>query len=98
MTTAGNILSALFDEQFVKKAEGYSKLHNSWEEITSRNGLPSAAAHSRIKELNKGILYIEIDHPGWKQIIQTKQSQILNDYCRSFPNLDISGISLILRS
>lgn len=96
MKTAGNLLSTLFDEQFVIKAKGYSKLHNSWEIITARNGIPAAAAHSRIKELDKGILLIETDHPGWKQILQTKQSELLNDYRRSFPELDISGISLML--
>jgi len=94
--TAGTILSALFDEKFMKKAQGYSKLHNSWEEITTKNGIAAAAAHSRIKELNKGILLIETDHPGWKQILQTKQSQLLDDYRTRFPDLEIFGISLIL--
>ena len=37
-----------------------------------------------------------MDHPGWKQILQTKQSKLLNDFRIRFPELDISGISLIL--
>ncbi|MCL2185011.1 MAG: DUF721 domain-containing protein [Treponema sp.] len=98
MKTAGDILSALFDERFMKKAQGYSKLFDSWEDITAKNGIASAAAHSRIKDLNKGILLVEMDHPGWKQILQTKQSKLLNDFRRRFPDLDISGISLMLGS
>jgi len=98
MKTAGNILSELFDEQFMRKAEGASKLFDSWEEITEKNGIAAAAAHSRIKNLDKGILLVEMDHPGWKQILQTKQSKILNDFRRRFPELDISGISLMLGS
>jgi hypothetical protein len=98
MKTAGNILSALFDEQFMKKAEGVSKLFDSWEEITEKNGIAAAAAHSRIKDLDRGILLVEMDHPGWKQILQTKQSKLLNNYRRRFPELDISGISLMLGS
>jgi hypothetical protein len=96
MKTAGNILSALFDEQFMKKAEGVSKLFDSWTDITEKNGIAAAAAHSRIKDLDRGILLVEMDHPGWKQILQTKQSKLLNDFRRRFPELDISGISLML--
>jgi len=96
MKTAGDILSALFDERFMKKAQGYSKLFDSWTDITAKNGIAAAADHSRIKDLDKGILLVEMDHPGWKQIIQTKQTKLLNDFRIRFPELDISGISLML--
>jgi len=96
MNTAGNILSALFDEQFMKKAKTYSKFFDSWKDITEKNGIAAAADHSQIKDLDRGILLIEIDHPGWKQILQTKQSKLLNDFRRRFPELGISGISLML--
>ncbi len=97
MKTAGDIISALFDERFVKKAQGFSKFFDSWADITEKNGIASAADHSKIKELDKGIVLIEIDHPGWKQILQTKQSKLLNDFRYRFPELEISGISLILK-
>jgi len=96
MKTAGDILSALFDEQFAEKAHGYTNLFNSWADITAKNGISAAADHSRIKELEKGIVLIEMDHPGWKQILQTKQSKLLHDFRYRFPKLDIKGISLIL--
>jgi len=96
MKTAGDILSNLFDEGFIKKAQGYSKLFDSWTDVTEKNGIAAAAAHSRIKDIDRGILLVETDHPGWKQIIQTKQSKILNDYRIRFPELNISGISLML--
>jgi hypothetical protein len=96
MKTAGDILSALFDEQFMKKAQKYSKFFDSWKDITAKNGIAAAADHSHIKDLDRGILMIEMDHPGWKQILQTKQSKLLNDFRIRFPELDISGISLIL--
>jgi len=98
MKTAGDILSALFDERFMQKAQGYSRLFASWTDITAKNGLASAADHSRIKDLDRGILFIEMDHPGWKQILQTKQTKFLNDFRMRFPELNISGISLILGS
>jgi len=96
MKTVGAILSSFIDEGFVKKAKGYSNLFDSWEDISAKNGIAAAAAHSRIIELDKGILLIETDHPGWKQILQTKQSKLLNDFHIRFPDMDISGISFIL--
>jgi len=96
MKTAGDILSVLFDERFMNKAQGYSKLFDSWTDITAKNGIAAAAAHSRIKDMDRGILLVETDHPGWKQIIQTKQAKLLNDFRRRFPELGLSGISLML--
>jgi len=96
MKTAGNVLSVLFDEQFMNKANECSKLFDSWQEITAKNGIAAAAAHSRIKDLDRGILLVEMDHPGWKQILQTKQAGLLNDFRRRFPDMGISGISLML--
>ena len=96
MKTAGDILSALFDEGFVKKAQGYSNLFDSWADITAKNGIAAAADHSRIKDLDRGVLLVEMDHPGWKQILQTKQAKLLNDFRRRFPEMDICGISLML--
>ena len=98
MKTAGSILSALFDEGFMKKAHGYSKFYNSWKDITEKNGIAAAGDHSRIKDFDKGIVIIEIDHPGWKQILQTKQSKLLNDFRYRFPDLNIEGLSLMLGS
>jgi len=98
MKTAGDILSELFDERFMKKAQGFSKLFDSWADITAKNGIAAASDHSRIRELDRGILVVETDHPGWKQILQTKQSKLLNDFRIRFPDMDISGISLMLGS
>ncbi|MDR0323662.1 MAG: DUF721 domain-containing protein [Treponema sp.] len=96
MKKAGDILSALFDEQFLNKAQEYSTLFDSWEDITAKNGIAAAAAHSRIKDLDRGILLVETDHPGWKQILQTKQTKLLNDFRRRFPDMGISALSLML--
>ena len=96
MKTAGDVLSKLFDEGFVKKAHYYSKLFDSWQDITEKNGITAASAHSCVKELKNGILYIEMDHPAWKQLLQTKQSKLLNDFRIRFPNMGIIGISLML--
>jgi predicted nucleic acid-binding Zn ribbon protein len=96
MKRAGDVLSAIFDERLMNKAKSYSAFFAFWAEAVQKNGIAAAADHSRIKELDQGILLIETDHPGWKQILQTKQGRLLNDFRRRFPELEISAISLML--
>jgi len=96
MKTIRDVLSILFDEHFVKKAQGYSELFESWKDIAEKNRIAAAADHCRIKDLDRGILLVETDHPGWKQLLQTKQSKLLNDFRIRFPEQNISGISFML--
>jgi hypothetical protein len=37
-----------------------------------------------------------VDHPGWKQILQTKESKLMHDFRYRFPDMGISGISIVL--
>jgi hypothetical protein len=96
MKTAGELLAVFFDKSLVEKAQGYSNLFSCWAEITEKNEIPSAAAHSRIVELERAVLLVEADHPGWIQILQTKQVQLLKTVIRRFPDLVIRGISFRL--
>jgi hypothetical protein len=96
MKRAGDIFSALFDEAMMAKADGYSSFHSCWKDLVEKNGIATAASHTRIKSLEKGLVWIEVDHPGWKQDLQTKESKLLSDFRRRFPELDISGIAIVL--
>ena len=96
MKRAGEVFSAIFDEGMMQKADGYSAFVSCWKDLTEKNGIAAAAAHSRISSLDRGLVWIEVDHPGWKQILQTKESKLLSDFRYRFPELDISGISIVL--
>ena len=96
MKRAGEIFSVLFDEGQMQQAEGYSSFVSCWKDLMEKNGIAAAAAHSRIKSLDRGLVWIEVDHPGWKQILQTKESKLLHDFSYRFPEMGISGISIIL--
>jgi hypothetical protein len=96
MKKAGELLSVFFNKNLAEKAQGYSNLFSCWDLITEKTGIPSAAAHSRIVELERAVLLVEADHPGWIQILQTKQTYLLKAVIRRFPNLEIRGISFRL--
>ncbi len=92
MKKAGDLLGAFFDERVLNAARGYSELFSAWRSLVGEQ----IAAHSRIAELDKSILVVEADHPGWMQILQTKQASILEGARKRFPELSISGISFRL--
>jgi hypothetical protein len=100
MRKAGDVLSSLFSEQFdsqlLKDARYYSGFFSAWAALTEEAGVAAAVAHSRVADLDQGLLVIEVDHPGWKQILLTKQRQLLGVVQRRFPDLKIRGISFWL--
>jgi hypothetical protein len=96
MKKAGDLLSYFFDEKSLTKVQGYSKLFTSWVAILKAYKIPAAGDHSRIVELERHVLLIEADHPGWIQILQTKQRELLSQFQHRFPDLAITGISFRL--
>jgi hypothetical protein len=96
MKKVGDILSAFFDEDTLRKARGYGDLFSSWGSMTAKCGIPQAAAHSRITGLEKSLLLVEADHPGWVQILQTKQKELLEEVQNRFPGFFTTGIVLRL--
>jgi predicted nucleic acid-binding Zn ribbon protein len=98
MTKIGDILGAFFDSATLQKAKGYGKLFapSAWETLTTTCGLAAAASHSRIATLERSVLQIETDHPGWIQLLQTKQKELLEQLQRHYPELNIQGIAFML--
>jgi hypothetical protein len=110
MRKAGDIISLLFKqrfgEDFVDNARYSAELFNSWEKTVCQvwpkgddqknEDIPAAAVHSRIKELERGVLIVEADHPGWIQILQTKQAELLQAIQYRYPKQDIRGIAFRL--
>ncbi|GAB1482302.1 hypothetical protein MASR2M78_11170 [Treponema sp.] len=92
MKKAGDLLNAFFDEQTLTKAGAYSELFSAWRSLVNER----IAAHSKIVELERDILIVEADHPGWIQVLQFKQADILKAAQKRFPDLSIHGISLRL--
>lgn len=92
MKKAGDLLNAFFDRNFVEKANDYAKLFSAWEKIAGNH----AAAHSRILELDKGILQIAVDHPGWIQVLQMDRENCLSKARLLFPQMEIHGMVFFL--
>ncbi|HOZ71663.1 MAG TPA: DciA family protein [Spirochaetales bacterium] len=89
---ASDLLGALLSPEAAAKADTWSKFFSFWNRAAGEN----LAAHSRPVDLRNGIVFVEATHPGWIQLLQMRQTQILATIRRSFPDLEVSGIAFRL--
>lgn len=82
------LLSAFFDKKRFEEGGRYAELHSAWRSIVGDR----YAAHSWPDDVSKGILYVEVEHPGWIQLLQFRQAGILESVKRSYPELKLKSI------
>jgi hypothetical protein len=83
-----SLLSSFFNEDKLRRGEEASSFFSSWPSFVG----PRLAAHSRVADVDKGLLVVEAEHPGWIQLLQLRQSSILEEVARRFPELGLRGI------
>ena len=83
-----SLLSSFFDEDKLRRGECFTDFFSSWPRIVGAR----LAAHSRVADVDKGLLVVEAEHPGWIQLLQLRQSEILEDVSKHYPELGLKGI------
>jgi hypothetical protein len=83
-----SLLSTFFDADKLRRGERYSDFYSSWPRIVGTR----LAAHSHVADVDKGLLVVEAEHPGWIQLLQVRQSSILGEVSKCFPELGLKGI------
>jgi hypothetical protein len=54
------------------------------------------ACHSRIAYIKNNILFVEIDHQGWRQILQTVQKKLITLINKKYPDISLNSIAFLL--
>ena len=85
MDKAGDILKEFFSFYNLEGGEKYASLLSSWRKIAGDD----IASHSRVADLRGGALIVEVDHPGWMQLLQIKHDEILGKLSTTYPGLGI---------
>jgi hypothetical protein len=90
----------IIDEAFINKRQSETEeiedsMFNDGE-VKNRINARKLHDHSRVREFDRQRLVVETDHPGWIQILQYKQYQLLAAAQQKFPNLSIKRISFVL--
>ena len=92
MKKADEILSTFFRMYNLEDGAEYVSFFESWQEIVGVD----MASHSRVADIRNGAAIIELDHPGWMQMFQMKEKEILRRIQKRFPDLDVKSFSLQL--
>jgi len=89
----GDFISQLFPAQG-NDIEKWIPMFKKWKSIVGE-GLD---CHSRAREINKGMLLVDVDHPAWMNLFQMNQEKILDKLKKNFPEFKIISIRLRLVS
>lgn len=94
MKKAGDLLNSFFNEVQVKEGKAYNDFHSKWKDIAGEK----ISNNSTIKDVDSGYLIVEIDHPGWKQLISLKEKQIIWKINKQFPELSVKKIKFSFKN
>jgi hypothetical protein len=85
-------------EAFMKRGnkkndeDGFSRGVLENDRITAQK----AACHSKVSYIKNNVLYIEIHHQGWAQILQTIQSGILSIINKRYSDVSVNAVAFLL--
>jgi len=86
---ASDILAALFNDETQQKGQIYSSLFKDWKYVVG----PKLSAHSKIVNIKNSIVIVEVEHPGWLQLLQVQEKNILYKLQTKNPDLNLRGLS-----
>ncbi len=89
-----SLLSSFLNEDKLRHGEHFAEFFDAWPSLVGTR----FASHSHVVDIDKGLLIVEAEHPGWIQLLQMRQSKILEDAVRRYPELGLRGIAFKLAS
>ena len=92
MKKAGDVLRGFLTDEQAAAAGRWSTFFSGWQKIAGTD----IAAHSRVRDVKSGVVIVEVDHPGWLQMLQMKKEQILADMKKTYPELGIDNIRIFV--
>jgi predicted nucleic acid-binding Zn ribbon protein len=66
----------------------YARVFLEWKSIVGDD----LGAHSRVIEIDGGIIAVEVDHPGWMQTLLLRKASILAALRRAVPQAGIGDL------
>ena len=90
--SAREVLAAFFDEEKLRRGGRYAEFFSSWKFLVGEQ----LAAHSHIADIKNGVLLVEAEHPGWIQLLQLRQTAILDGIAARFPEFGLASIAFRL--
>ena len=88
MRKVGDVLRDFLKERGWPSEDPYGPLFRGWEDIAG----PELGTRSRVVEVEDGVIVVEVEHPGWLQMLQLKKRSLLEAARKAVPLCTISDI------
>lgn len=85
---AGDVLRDFLKERGWPTDDPYGPLFRGWEDIAG----PDLGPRSRVVEVENGVVLVEVDHPGWLQMLQLRKRALLEAARKAVPLCRIEDI------
>jgi ethanolamine utilization protein EutA (predicted chaperonin) len=100
MKIIGDVISKIFNNSIQNKFSEKNSLNSEWHKILEEafigiNDITAkkAADHSKIAYIKNNIIFIETDHQGWIQILQTIQKNIIKSINKKYSDISVNAIA-----
>ena len=92
MYRAGELLKEVLTRAHVDPEAPQTRIYQTWDQILGAD----LAGRARLRDIDRGRLLVEVDHPAWIQLIQMRQRTILRRVQRQFPVLGVKRLHLVV--
>jgi predicted nucleic acid-binding Zn ribbon protein len=86
----GDLLKEYMRERGWLGGNPYEPLFKEWRKIAGEG----IASHARLIDIQNGILLVEVDHPGWLQLVQMKSAALLAAARATAPLAVVEGLKI----
>ena len=84
----GDLLREFLETRGWASGDPYTPLFTGWKEVAG----PALADHSRLADVDDGVLVVDVDHPGWMQMLALRRQAVLEAARRAAPKAHITGL------
>jgi len=84
----GDVLRDFLKERGWPSEDPYARLFRGWEEIAG----PDLGVRSRVVEVENGVVMVEVDHPGWLQMLQLRKKALLEAARKAVPGARVDDL------
>ena len=90
MKKAAEVLAHLLERSRAAEGSPAGSLFGEWQDIAG----VSLAEHCRVYDVRHHNLFVEVDHPGWMQLLLLAKRKLLAKLRQRFPQLEIRDLKV----
>ena len=93
MEKAGEVLKRFLEKKGIQLSNEYSSLFDGWSSLVD----DSMARHSRVVDIDGCVLVVEVDHPGFAQLIGLKKQYLISKLNDRYKKVGIKDIRVAIK-